>query len=157
VAGVVLASRELDQDRPATAVPARTSILLALVAAVGFGTFFIGMDRAAAASVPWTMLAARATSVLAVAIAVAVARVPLPRTPRRLGALTVVGLLDVGANGLYAWATTKGLLSVVAVLGALYPVSTVLLARVVLEERVRRVQEVGIVAALAGVALIAAG
>jgi drug/metabolite transporter (DMT)-like permease len=69
----------------------------------------------------------------------------------------VVGLLDVGANGLYAWATTKGLLSVVAVLGALYPVSTVLLARVVLEERVRRVQEVGIVAALAGVALIAAG
>ena len=66
-------------------------------------------------------------------------------------------MLDAGANGLYAAAATEGLLSVVAVLGALYPVVTVVLARVVLGERVRRVQEVGMVAALAGVALIAAG
>ncbi|HEX3318903.1 MAG TPA: DMT family transporter [Solirubrobacteraceae bacterium] len=157
VIGVVLASRELDQDRPQAAAPPRTSIALALVAAVGFGTFFIGMDAAADTSVPWTMLAARGASVVAVALTVAVARTPLPRAPRRLGALAVVGLLDVGANGLFAWGSTKGLLSVVAVLGALYPVSTVLLARVVLDERVRRIQEVGIVAALAGVALIAAG
>jgi drug/metabolite transporter (DMT)-like permease len=66
-------------------------------------------------------------------------------------------VLDAAANGLYAAAATEGLLSVVAVLGALYPVVTVVLARVVLGERVRRVQEVGMIAALAGVALIAAG
>jgi len=157
VGGVVLASRELDEDRPATAVPARASVGLALVAAVGFGAFFIGMKAGADASVPWALLAARAASVTAVLIVVVALRVPLPTAPRRLGALGLVGLLDAGANGLYAAAATEGLLSVVAVLGALYPVSTVLLARAVLGERVRRIQEVGIVAALAGVALIATG
>jgi drug/metabolite transporter (DMT)-like permease len=157
VGGVVLASRELDEDRPAKAVPARASIGLALVAALGFGAFFIGMKAGADASVPWALLAARAASVAAVLVVVVALRVPLPAAPRRLGALALVGLLDAGANGLYAAAATESLLSVVAVLGALYPVSTVLLARVVLGERVRRIQEVGIVAALGGVALIAAG
>jgi drug/metabolite transporter (DMT)-like permease len=157
VGGVILASRELDEDRPATAVPARASIGLALLAAVGFGTFFIGMKAGADASVPWALLAARVASVVAVLVVVLAVRVPLPTAPRRLGALVLVGLLDAGANALYAAASTEGLLSVIAVLGALYPVSTVLLARLVLGERVRRIQEVGIVAALAGVVLIAAG
>jgi drug/metabolite transporter (DMT)-like permease len=157
VGGFVLASRELDEDRPAKAVPARASIGLALVAALGFGAFFIGMKAGADASVPWALLAARAASVAAVLVVVVALRVPLPAAPRRLGALALVGLLDASANGLYAAAATESLLSVVAVLGALYPVSTVLLARVVLGERVRRIQEVGIVAALGGVALIAAG
>jgi drug/metabolite transporter (DMT)-like permease len=157
VGGVVLASRELDEDRPAKAVPARASIGLALVAALGFGAFFIGMKAGADARVPWALLAARAASVAAVLVVVVALRVPLPAAPRRLGALALVGLLDASANGLYAAAATESLLSVVAVLGALYPVSTVLLARVVLGERVRRIQEVGIVAALGGVALIAAG
>ena len=156
VGGVVLASRELDEDRP-TPAPARASVALALIAALGFGAFFIGMKAGADASVPWALFAARAASVTAVLAAVVALRVPLPTAPRRLGALALVGLLDAGANGLYAAAATEGLLSVVAVLGALYPVSTVLLARAVLGERVRRIQEVGIVAALAGVALIAAG
>ena len=66
-------------------------------------------------------------------------------------------MLDLTANALYAWGTTEGLLSVVAVLGSLYPVTTVLLARGVLGERIRRVQEVGVITALAGVVLIAAG
>jgi drug/metabolite transporter (DMT)-like permease len=157
VGGVVLASRELDEDRPATAAPARASVALALMAALGFGAFFIGMKAGADTSVPWALFAARAVSVTAVLAAVVALRVPLPTARRRLGALALVGLLDAGANGLYAAAATEGLLSVVAVLGALYPVSTVLLARAVLGERVRRIQEVGIVAALAGVALIAAG
>jgi drug/metabolite transporter (DMT)-like permease len=157
VGGVVLASRELDEDRAATAAPARASVALALMAALGFGAFFIGMKAGADASVPWALFAARAASVTAVLAGVVALSVPLPTAPRRLRALVLVGLLDAGANGLYAAAATEGLLSVVAVLGALYPVSTVLLARAVLGERVRRIQEVGIVTALAGVALIAAG
>jgi drug/metabolite transporter (DMT)-like permease len=138
-------------------VPVRTSVGLALLAALGFGTFFVGMHASADTSVPWAMLAARVASVSAVLIGVAALRVPIPGSPRRLGALALIGLLDAGANGLYAWGSTQGLLSVVAVLSSLYPVTTVLLARVVLGERVRRVQEVGVLAALAGVALIAAG
>ena len=157
VVGVVLASRELDEPHPEGHVPERTSIALALVAALGFGTFFVGMDAGADASVPWALVANRVASVTAVLLVVGAARVPLPGSPRRLAPLVLVGLLDAGANGLYAWGTTEGLVSVVAVLGSLYPVATVLLARLVLGERVRRVQEVGIVAALAGVVLIAAG
>jgi len=168
VVGVVLASRELDEPQRGSGlavaarpdpgrVPERTSVALALVAALGFGTFFVGMDAGADASVPWALLANRVASVSAVLLVVGAARVPLPGSPRRLAPLVLVGLLDAGANGLYAWGSTEGLVSVVAVLGSLYPVATVLLARLVLGERVRRVQEVGIVAALAGVALIAAG
>jgi drug/metabolite transporter (DMT)-like permease len=66
-------------------------------------------------------------------------------------------VLDVSATGLYALATRHGLLSVVSVASSLYPLATVVLARFVLGERVRRVQEVGIATALAGVVLIAAG
>jgi drug/metabolite transporter (DMT)-like permease len=103
------------------------------------------------------MLTQRVASVALVGLAVAAVRPGLPGAPTRLGALALVGLLDAGANGLYAWATTQGLLSVVAVLGSLYPVATVLLARFVLGERVRRIQELGIAAAVTGAALIAAG
>ena len=71
--------------------------------------------------------------------------------------LVAMGILDLTANGLYALATRHGLLSVVAVAASLYPLITVLLARSLLGERVHRVQEIGIVAALAGVTLIAAG
>ena len=69
----------------------------------------------------------------------------------------MIGVLDLGANGLYALATQEGLLSVVSVLGSLYPAVTVVLARVVLAERIARVQQVGVVLALAGVVAISAG
>ncbi len=68
-----------------------------------------------------------------------------------------MGLAGIVANALYAWGSTEGLLSIVSVLAALYPVTTVLLARVVLGERIRRMQEVGVLAALAGVVLMASG
>ena len=71
--------------------------------------------------------------------------------------IVAVGILDTGANGLFALATTEGYLSLVAVLGSLYPVVTVLLAFGVLRERIAPHQLAGAVATLAGVALIAAG
>jgi drug/metabolite transporter (DMT)-like permease len=72
-----------------------------------------------------------------------------------LPTLVVVGALDLAATGLYAIATTKGLLAVVAVVGALYPVATVLLARAVLHERLQRPQAAGVVLAFLGVAAVA--
>jgi drug/metabolite transporter (DMT)-like permease len=78
-------------------------------------------------------------------------------TRRMLGLLVVVGVADTGATLLYAAASTRGLLSVVAVLSSLYPVVIVALARVVLHERVARAQLVGVAVALTGVALISAG
>jgi drug/metabolite transporter (DMT)-like permease len=76
---------------------------------------------------------------------------------RDLPLIALVGLADAAANLTFGWASTRGLVSVVAVLGSLYPVVTVLLARVVHHERLAAVQNVGVVAALAGVGLIAAG
>ena len=155
--GVVLASREADHAEGDGRGAGRRAVLLALIAALGFGSFFVGIDAAAEASVLWALVAARTASVtLLLAICAATRRSPLVPAGR-LAPVVLVGALDVSANGLYAWATTEGLLAVVSVLGSLYPVVTVLLARAVLGERVRRIQEAGIVAALAGVVLIAAG
>jgi drug/metabolite transporter (DMT)-like permease len=153
---VILASREPVEEGGAP--PNRTAIGLALVAAAGFGTFFVGLDRASAdADVPWVIVVSRGCSLVLLALAAAVVRPALPRDGGSLALLGMIGVLDLGANGLYALATQEGLLSVVSVLGSLYPAVTVVLARVVLAERVARVQEVGVVLALAGVAAISAG
>jgi uncharacterized membrane protein len=71
--------------------------------------------------------------------------------------LVTIGCLDVLANSLFAVATNHGLLSLVAVAGSLYSAVTVLLARLVLGERLARSQRTGVVVALTGVVLIAAG
>jgi drug/metabolite transporter (DMT)-like permease len=154
--GVILASREPIEDGGDP--PNRAAIGLALVAAVGFGTFFVGIDRASAtAEVPWVIVVQRSCSLTLLVIATLVVRPSLPRDVPSLAVLAAVGVLDLGANGLYALATTHGLLSVVSVLGSLYPAVTVVLARLVLAERIARVQEMGVVLALAGVVAISAG
>jgi drug/metabolite transporter (DMT)-like permease len=156
LAGVILASREPVEE--GAAPPNRAAIGLALVAAAGFGTFFVGIDKASAtADVPWVILVQRCSSLVLLVIAAAAVRPTLPRDVPSFAVLGMVGVLDLGANGLYALATTKGLLSVVSVLGSLYPAVTVVLARFVLAERIARVQEVGVVLALAGVVAISAG
>jgi drug/metabolite transporter (DMT)-like permease len=77
-------------------------------------------------------------------------------TRRDLPFLAVIGVMDVSANLLFGLASTRGMGSVVAVLGALYPVVTVLLGAVLLKERLVRVQQAGVLLALGGVALLAA-
>jgi len=74
-----------------------------------------------------------------------------------LSFIVAIGLLDTGANGLFALATTQGYLSLANVLGAVYPVVIVLLAYVLLRERIAPHQPVGAVATPAGIAGIAAG
>jgi drug/metabolite transporter (DMT)-like permease len=156
LAGVILASREpVEEGCP----PAnRAAIGLALVAAAGFGTFFVALDRASAqGDVSWVIVVSRGCSLALLVVAALAVRPGLPRDAASIGMLGIIGVLDLGANGLYALATREGLLSVVSVLGSLYPAVTVVLARVVLAERVARVQEVGVVLALAGVVAISAG
>ena len=157
VAGVLLASREQHDDAE-RASAGRLSILLALAAATGFGTYFVLADQAADASVLWLLLLARLVVVPVLAVLVLAggrARAPLRRDDA--AGLAVAGTLDVGATALFALATTRGALSIVAVVGALYPVATVLLARVLLNERLQPAQVAGVAAAFAGVALIVAG
>jgi drug/metabolite transporter (DMT)-like permease len=156
--GVVLAAREPSSGDAEARRAGRASIGLALVAAVGFGTFFAGMDRAEeTADVAWVLLAARTADVLLIVLAVLAVRPGLPTAPATLGAIAAVGVFDLLANLLFVLAAGRGLLSVVGVLGSLYPAVTVLLARFVLHERLSRTQGAGVAITLAGVVALAAG
>jgi drug/metabolite transporter (DMT)-like permease len=153
---VVLASRERHDDDAERAAAGSLSVALALVAALGFGSYFVLSDSAADDSVLWLLVLSRVIPVPALAALAWNRRMRFPSADAAR-VLVLAGTLDCSATGLYALANTKGALSSVAVVGSLYPVMTVILARVVLGERIRRVQQVGVVAALAGVAMIAAG
>lgn len=158
VAGVVLASGpELRGKGAGGAAP----LVLALVAAVGFGAVLVLIAEGAESSVVMTLLTMRLAAVLALTAALlALWRRRSPDLQVRRGALPLiaaVGAGDVLANGAFALAsaTAGALVSVTAVLASLYPVVTVLLARQVHGERLRRVQVVGVVGALGGVVLLA--
>jgi drug/metabolite transporter (DMT)-like permease len=130
---------------------------LALIAALGFGGFFVGIAAASQAD-PWSaILFQRTTGLVLIVAAVAVARPRLAVGARMSAALAVVGVLDLTANLLFALASTRGLVSLVGLLGSLYPVVTVLLARGVLREHLRPLQWAGAGGAVVGVAMISAG
>jgi drug/metabolite transporter (DMT)-like permease len=156
IGGVVLASRE-EVDELGAHGPNRPAIVLALAAAVGFGLYFTFADVAADGSVLW-LLALGRIAILPPVIILAVRRgvALLPPGPDRWQ-LALIGLTDLAATALYGVATTRGALSIVSVIGSLYPVMTVLLARGVLGERLSRSQGIGVGVALAGVALVSAG
>lgn len=154
LAGIVTLSRERSPlgDRRLAA-----GVGLAVVSAFGFGGFIVGLDAGSDESAPWAVVAARGTSVTFVLIAVALTSASLA-FPRPLWPLLVgVGVFDTAANVAVAFATTKGAAGIVAVLSALYPVVTVVLARVALDERLTTARRIGGVVTLAGAALVAAG
>jgi len=159
IAGVVLASREEPAKGEANARLQRQSIVLAIVAGVGFGTYFTLAEVSSQGDVGWALLLSR---VAAAPFIVAFALLALRRGARRPGGrellvIAGIGLIDLAANALYNVSTTIGELSTVAVASSLYPVATVLLAAALLGERVRGLQRVGVVVALCGVVAIAAG
>ncbi len=130
---------------------------LAVIAAVGFGLFVVGLDAGADESAAWAVVAARTASV-SIAVAVALITTTSLQPPRRLFPMLVgTGVFDTGANVLVAAATTHGAAGIVAVFGALYPVVTIVLAWAVLGERLSRSKRVGGVIALAGAAFVAGG
>jgi drug/metabolite transporter (DMT)-like permease len=154
--GEVLASREEvvgERGRRGTSRGAG----LAIVSALGFGLFFSAMDRASDGDVAWAMLVNRLTGVSLLIAATLLLRPPFRAGRRDVPVLAGTGVLDIGANAMFGVAATKGLVSVVSVLGSLYPLTTVGLAAVVLGERPHRLAQAGVATALCGVALIAAG
>jgi drug/metabolite transporter (DMT)-like permease len=156
--GVVLAARETPSDDAERRRAGRASIGLALIAAIGFGSFFAGIDKAEeTGDVAWVLLAARTGVVVLLVGAALVVRPKIPTAPPTLAAIAAVGLFDLLANLLFVIAAGRGLLSVVGVLGSLYPAVTVVLARFVLHERLSRAQNAGVAITLAGVVALAAG
>jgi drug/metabolite transporter (DMT)-like permease len=144
------------------------SIVLALGSAVGFGLLQYAISGGSQYSTVMTMVVMRATSVPVLAVVASIALRQGGRSDETEGArnglpvrllilIGVIGLFDVSANLLFAFATVAGELAIVAVLGSLYPAVTVLLAKIIDHERMSRGQNFGVGVALAGVAMIALG
>lgn len=154
--GAVLASMEEHEDT-IRAREARLGVLLGFGAALGLGCYAVGTDAVADASVWWSLLAAKAASLLLIAAVVAVRRPQAPRTAAAYLPLVAIGCLDLLGSTCYVISSTLGLLSVVGVVASLAPLTTVLLAMTLLHERIRTVQAVGVTATFVGIALLATG
>jgi drug/metabolite transporter (DMT)-like permease len=125
-------------------------------AGVGFGAFFILIAQTESAEL-WTLTFARIASISVLSL-IAVSSGAGLRPGRGAGWLIAgAGAIDMAANLLFLLAERRGLLTLVSVITALYPATTVLLARVVLRERLSRPQLIGLGLAAVGVAMIAAG
>ena len=153
--GIATLSRELPSSGAGSRVA--SGVGLALVAAVGFGLFVVGLDAGSDESAAWAVVVARATSVF-IAVVVALVLTTSLRPARGTWPLLVgIGVGDTLANVLVAVASTHGSIGIVAVLSALYPIVTVLLARLFLDERLTRPKRVGGAVAISGAVLVAAG
>lgn len=152
ILGIVLASGpELTGGAPIRPV------LLATLAAGLLGTSMLGVAGGSQVDVTMTMFGMRLVTVTLMVVLALIARGVGGVGRVDLPVLAVVGFFDVAANVAFGYASTVGLLSIVSVLGSLYPVATVLMARFVHHERLRAIQYVGVAFALAGVALISGG
>ena len=157
LAAILLVSR-VSGEEPTVGNATPGLIGMALLSGVGFGGFFICMDLTTEATTPWPLVSARVVSAgIALILLTRMRRSPIPRRDEARGAIVGAGVLDMTANLAILIAVHHGMLSLVVVLGSLYPASTVLLARYVLQERMARTQVVGLVVALAAIAAIASG
>jgi drug/metabolite transporter (DMT)-like permease len=179
IVGVILASGpELrpvrGDDGPGPTSAQARAVVLAVVAAVGFGFVLWFVAKAGRSSVPMTLVTQRGVSTATMGIVLLLIAVRQSARPehlqpealrdphtslraRDLPVLGAVGLGDALANGAFAQASTGGLLSIVSVLGSLYPVATLVLARVFLKERLLSIQLKGVSVALLGIVLIGLG
>jgi drug/metabolite transporter (DMT)-like permease len=173
----------VEGDPASPASPARGGrrvVAMALGSALGFGLFYVFVDAGAASTAGtaattgavaaaaagtagshgsplWVIAGARMSSLAILSMIALVSRRSALRWPgRRIGAVALVGIGDTGANLLFAYAATTGNLAVVGVLGSLYPVATVVLARWLLGERLSGGQNAGVILALTGIGLLAA-
>jgi drug/metabolite transporter (DMT)-like permease len=134
----------------------RYALLSAVVAGLSFGLFFVFIGRTSVDAGMWPLVTARAVSVPLIAVLAAMRGGVLPARPARPLAVAS-GVVDMAANGLFLAAAQRGLLSIASLLSALYPVGTVVLAWIVLGERLGPVQVAGVGLAVGAVALIGLG
>ncbi len=161
ILSIVLISRQQaeapSEGHDLASARARSGVGTALASGVAIGFFFLSFAQTGSDAGMWPLLVARLVSVtLFGAAAIAVGR--SLRMPAQVAVLAIGGgILDMLANALYLLAARQGPLSLVVTLSSLYPASTVLLARVVLKERLSPWQITGVGCALAAVVLIVSG
>ena len=134
----------------------RRGLLIAVVAGCGFGGFFVLIAQPQSAAVFWPLVAARATSVLTLAGFLTWRRQSWQPTEwRAFLPILLAGVFDAGGNACFVLAEQAGRLDIASTLSSLYPVSTVLLALLLLRERISLVQGAGVLLALLAIPLIA--
>lgn len=149
---IALISRVVD-DNPAH----RGGVVDGILAGVGFGTLFTFLGQIGDDAGLYPLAISQVTSVVSIVVTATVLRqVWIPRERKTWNAV-VMGPLGATAQGAFLYATHHGLLSIVSVISSLYPASTVLLAAVLLREKIHRWQGIGLVFAAMAVALVAAG
>ena len=130
------------------------SLGLAMVAGIGFGLFFILIRQAQTDSLMWLITSSKASSALTMIVPMLVSRTPWTIDKGSLGLSALSGALDLGGNVFFLLAAETGRLDIAVVLSSLYPAITVVLASVILKEKVSRSQAGGIAAMLAALPLI---
>ncbi len=156
LSGVVLASRKGSAGSRHQAT-SRASVGLAAVTAVVWGVVMVLYAKGGETDAYWTVLLSRLTSTIVLALAFVVRRPQLKLTRAAVAPILAVGGFEVAGNQLFAVAATLGYLSIASVLSSIYPVFVIALAYLLLHERLSWMQQLGVSAALVGVALIAAG
>jgi drug/metabolite transporter (DMT)-like permease len=127
---------------------------LAFLAGLGFGSFFILISRVSHGAIFWPLAAARLASFLFLLAVILIRRQKVLPKKSVLPVVFLAGALDVAGNVFFVLATHAGRLDVAAILSSLYPAVTVLLASIILKERVTRIQTIGICIALVAIPLI---
>lgn len=129
---------------------------LALLAGCGFGGFYILLSRLSPTTTFWPLTWARLTSVFVLLLLARFRKQAMILPGRKtLPLIFGAGILDALGNAFFVLAVHSGRLDVASVLSSLYPAATVLLAAIVLRERVSRLQGIGILLALVAISLIA--
>lgn len=132
----------------------RRAVWLGIVAGVSFGVFFTAISRTTSGSGLWPLVAARSTTVVCVAIFALLTRRPLRLAAGAMPLAIAAGLMDMGANIAFLLASRSGMLTLVAVISSLYPAPTVVLAWLVMREKLSWLRVAGLALSLPGVALI---
>ena len=134
----------------------RRGLALALVAAVGFGLWFIFLERAAVDGQLWALVSARGAATVFLGVP-ALLRGGASGMRASRGLVLVAGATDVAANGLVVLAFPSVGVGIAAALSGMYPISTMLLARLLLGDRLPRQGQAAVLLAVAGVVLISLG
>lgn len=151
IAAVVLVSRVPGESG------ARSGIELALAAGLALGLFNVAISRVDDRLVFGPLTIVRAIEAATIAVVILASRRPAAIPGRLVPAILVIGVLDMTGNAAFLFAQQTGPLATAAVLSSLYPVTTLILAALVLRERMTRTHALGIAAAVGGVVLIGAG
>jgi drug/metabolite transporter (DMT)-like permease len=155
IMGTVLASREKNNGGNGSRLS--TGVGMAVGSAFAAGIFFVVMDRASEADPYWAAFLMRFSYFIFLSIIFLLKRPAIQAGKAHLPAIIVLGICDALAGFAYALATTRGMLGLVAVVGALYPAVTVLLSMLILHERPQRTQFIGVLLAVGGITFISAG